>query len=446
MAAGDPATALTQEQIVEWSKRYTLFDWTAQSKITPFPVARAEGVYFYGTDGQRYLDFNSQLMCVNAGQGDRRIVDAIAAQAAELAYVNSAAMTTEVRARLGRKLAQLFPGDIEKSFFTLGGAEANENAVRIARAVTGRQKILARYRSYHGATAGAISLTGDPRRWANEPGVPGVVHVLDFYHGPARPADTAATALAALEETIQLEGPATIAAFIIEPITGTNGILIPPDGYLEGVREICDRYGILLIADEVMSGFGRTGAWFAVDHYGVVPDIITCAKGLTSSYLPLGAVGIRPHVAAHFDDHPFAGGLTYNSHPVALAAALATIGVYEEDGLVEHAAKLGEVLSRHHRELAARHPSVGAHRSIGLFGCLDIVRDRATGEPMAPFNGTSPEMAGLQAYLIEHGVYTLVHWNQLMTNPPLIITEDQLAEGFAVLDRALDITDRAVTG
>ena len=262
------------EQIVEWSKRYTLFDWTAQSKIAPFPVARAEGVYFYGTDGKRYLDFNSQLMCVNAGQGDRRIVDAIAAQAAELAYVNSAAMTTEVRARLGRKLAQLFPGDIEKSFFTLGGAEANENAVRIARAVTGRQKILARYRSYHGATAGAISLTGDPRRWANEPGVPGVVHVLDFYHGSTRPADTAAAALAALEETIQLEGPATIAAFIIEPVTGTNGILIPPDGYLEGVREICDRYGILLIADEVMSGFGRTGAWFAVDHYGVVPDKI----------------------------------------------------------------------------------------------------------------------------------------------------------------------------
>jgi taurine---2-oxoglutarate transaminase len=447
MTASDSVAAgLSPQQIVEWSKRYTLFDWTAQSKVAPFPVARAEGVYFFDPAGKRYLDFNSQLMCVNAGQGDRRIVDAIAAQAAELCYVNSAGMTTEVRARLGHKLAGLFPGDIEKSFFTLGGAEANENAVRIARAVTGRPKILARYRSYHGATAGAITLTGDPRRWPNEPGVPGVVHVLDFYHGTTRPVDPAGPALAALDETIRLEGPETIAAFIIEPITGTNGILIPPAGYLEGVREICDRYGILLIADEVMSGFGRTGAWFAVDHYGVVPDLITCAKGLTSSYLPLGAVGLRPHVAAFFEDHPFAGGLTYNSHPVALAAALATIGVYEEDGLVERAAKLGEVMARQHAELAARHPSVGAHRSIGLFGCLEIVRNRATGEPMAPFNGSSPEMAALLAALIEGGVYTLVHWNQVMTNPPLIITEAQLAEGFEVLDRALEITDRAVTG
>jgi taurine---2-oxoglutarate transaminase len=446
MTTGSSRAALSREQIVEWSKRYTLFDWAAQSNLTPLPVARAEGVYFFDPDGKRYLDFNSQLMCVNAGQGDRRIVEAIAAQAAELAYVNSASMTTEVRARLGHKLAGIFPGDIEKSFFTLGGAEANENAVRIARAVTGRQKILARYRSYHGATAGAISLTGDPRRWANEPGVPGVVHVLDFYHGTARPMDSAAQALAALEETIQLEGPGTIAAFILEPITGTNGILIPPEGYLGGVRELCDRYGILLIADEVMSGFGRTGAWFAVDHYGVVPDIITCAKGLTSSYLPLGALGMRPHVAAFFDDHPFAGGLTYNSHPVALAAALATIGVYEEDGLVEHAAKLGEVMAGHHAELAARHPCVGGHRSIGLFGCLEIVRNRATGEPMAPFNGSSPEMAELMAFLADNGVYSLAHWNQVMTNPPLIITRAQLAEGFEVLDRALEITDRAVTG
>jgi taurine---2-oxoglutarate transaminase len=446
MTAGNPEDALSREQIIEWSKRYTLFDWTAQSKITPMAVARAEGVYFYDLDGRRYLDFNSQLMCVNAGHGDRRIAEAVAAQLAGLAYVNSASMTTEVRARLGHKLAGLFPGDIEKSFFTLGGAEANENAVRIARAVTGRQKILARYRSYHGATAGAITLTGDPRRWANEPGVPGVVHVLDFYHGSTRPMDTAAEALAALEEAIQLEGPATIAAFIIEPITGTNGILIPPEGYLEGVREICDRYGILLIADEVMSGFGRTGAWFAVDHYGVVPDLITCAKGLTSSYLPLGVVGLRPHVAAFFDDHTFAGGLTYNSHPVALAAALATIGVYEQDGLVENAAKMGEAMARHHAELGARHPSVGAHRGIGLFGCLEIVRNRATGEPMAPFNGSSPEMAELLAFLIDHGVYTLVHWNQVMTNPPLTITQAQLADGFEVLDRALEITDRAMTG
>ena len=438
-------TELSAAEIVELSKRYTLYDWAVQSAISPIPVARAEGVYFYDPDGRRYLDFNSQLMSVNIGHGDRRVNEAIARQAGLVAYANSAATATEPRALLGRKLAELFPGDIEKSFFTLGGAEANENAIRIARAVTGRHKIMARYRSYHGATAGAITLTGDPRRWANEPGIPGVVHVLDFYHGTQRPADDAQTALALLRETIELEGPNTIAAFIIEPVTGTNGILVPPDGYLQGVRELLDEYGILMIADEVMSGFGRTGAWFAVDHYGVVPDLITCAKGLTASYLPLGAVGMRPHVAAWFDDHPFVGGLTYNSHPVCLAAALATIEVYEQDRLIENAAKMGEVMARHHQELAARHPSVGAHRNIGLFGILELVRNRATGEPMAPFNSSSPEMAALNRYLLDHGVYTLLHWNQVMTNPPLCITEDQLAEGFAVLDQALTATDHSVT-
>jgi taurine--2-oxoglutarate transaminase len=439
-------SSLSAAEMVELSKRYTMFDWAAQSKLNPIPVERAEGVYFYDPDGKRYLDFNSQLMSVNIGHGDKRVAEAVARQVADLAYVNSAAMTTEVRALLGQKLAELFPGDIEKSFFTLGGAEANENAIRIARAVTGRQKILARYRSYHGATSGAITATGDPRRWANEPGIPGVVHVLDFYHGTTRPQDSAEVALQALEETIELEGPATIAGFILEPVTGTNGILVPPDGYLEGVRALCDRYGILMITDEVMSGFGRTGAWFAVDHWGVVPDLISCAKGLTSSYIPLGAVGIRPDVAAYFDDHVFAGGLTYNSHPVAMAAALATIRVYEEDGLIEHARKMGEVMGRHHEELAAKHPSVGGHRHIGLFGCLEIVRNRESGEPMAPFNSTSPEMAELNRYLLDHGVFTLLHWNQVMTNPPLPITEAELSEGFEVLDEALVITDRAVTG
>ncbi|HTX63323.1 MAG TPA: aminotransferase class III-fold pyridoxal phosphate-dependent enzyme [Acidimicrobiales bacterium] len=435
---------LSAAEIVELSKRYTLFDWVAQSKIAPFAIASASGVHFTGADGKRYLDFNSQLMSVNVGHGDPRIVDAVAKQMRELAYVSSAGMTTEVRALLGQKLAELFPGDIEKSFFTLGGAEANENAIRIARAVTGRQKILARYRSYHGATSGAITLTGDPRRWANEPGVPGVVHVLDFYHGTTRPQDSADDALAVLEETIELEGPATIAAFIVEPVTGTNGILVPPDGYLQGVRQLCDRYGILLIADEVMSGFGRTGAWFAVDHWGVVPDLITCAKGITSSYVPLGVVGLRSHVAQYFEDHVFSGGLTYNSHPVCLAAALATIRVYEEDGLVERAAKMGEVMRQYHADLAARHPSVGAHRNIGLFGCLELVRNRTTGEPMAPFNSSSPEMAELNRFMLDNGVFVSLHWNQVMTNPPLCITEEQLAEGFDVLDRALEITDRAV--
>jgi taurine--2-oxoglutarate transaminase len=436
---------LSAEEVVQLSKQYTLYDWAAQSAVSPIPVARAEGVYFYEPGGKRYLDFNSQLMSVNIGHGDSRVNDAITRQLGELAYTNSAITATEPRALLGRKLASVFPGDIDKSFFTLGGAEANENAIRIAKAVTGRHKILARYRSYHGGTHAAITLTGDPRRWPNEPGYPGVVHVLDFYHGTTRPWDDAATALQTLRETIELEGPKTIAAFIIEPVTGTNGILIPPPGYLEGVRAICDEYGILMIADEVMAGFGRTGKWFAVDHWNVVPDIITCAKGLTSSYLPLGVVGLRAHVAEHFEKNVFAGGLTYNSHPVCLAAALATIEVMEHDQIVENAAKMGSVMAGHHQELAAKHPSVGAVRNIGLFGILEIVRNRATGEPMAPFNGSSPEMQALHRHLLDNGVYTILHWNQVMTNPPLTINEDQLAEGFAVLDKALDITDQAVT-
>ncbi|MGZ8651957.1 MAG: aminotransferase class III-fold pyridoxal phosphate-dependent enzyme [Actinomycetota bacterium] len=339
---------LTAEEIVELSKRYTLYDWQAQSKVSPIAIDRAEGIYFWDVDGKRYIDFNSQLMGVNIGHGDRRVTDAMHRQAERLAYI-SPFMAYEERALLGQKMAELLPGDIEKSFFTLGGAEANENAIKVARLFTGRHKIRARYRSYHGATAGAMTLTGDPRRWANEPAMSGVVHVLDPSHGPQRPADDAETALALLDETIQLEGPGTIAAFFLETVTGTNGILIPPDGYLQGVRELCTKYGILMVADEVMCGFGRTGEWFAVNHWDVVPDIITCAKGLTSSYAPLGALGMRPEIAEHFEDHVFWGGLTYNTHPVSVAAALATISVYEEDDLIEHTRKMGDVMARHHQ-------------------------------------------------------------------------------------------------
>jgi taurine--2-oxoglutarate transaminase len=278
---------MTGQEIVELSRKHTLYEWSAQSKVDPIPVASAKGIYFYTPEGKRFIDFNSQLMSVNIGHGDPRVVQAISDQAATLAYANPF-MATEVRARLGAKLAEITPGDIDTFFFTNGGADANENAIKLARFVTGRHKIIARYRSYHGATAGAISLTGDPRRWAAEPGIPGVVHVLDPYHGIERGWESAESSLAMIEETIQLEGPQTIAAFILEPVTGTNGVLVPPDGYLVGLRRICDKYGILMIADEVMSGFGRTGAWFAVDHWKVVPDLLCMAKGLTSSYLPLG--------------------------------------------------------------------------------------------------------------------------------------------------------------
>jgi taurine--2-oxoglutarate transaminase len=434
--------ALSADEITELCLRHTLYDWSAQSGLKPMPVVSAKGVHFHTADGRRFIDFNSQLMCVNAGHGDRRIIEAIKRQADQLPYI-SPFMATEVRARLGRKLAELMPGNIDKVLFTLGGADANEHAIRMARAVTGRSKVLARYRSYHGSTGVAVQATGDPRRWANEYSV-GVVHVVDPYHGVQRGSDSAEVALAHLEETIELEGPATIAAFIIEPVTGTNGILIPPDGYLQGVREICDRHGILLICDEVMSGFGRTGRWFAVDHWGVVPDIITMAKGLTSSYVPLGAVGMRPKVAAYFDDHVYYGGLTYNSHPIGCAAALGTIQAYEEDDMVGNAQRMGAVLAKHHKKLMDRHPCIGVTRSIGLFGAIELVRSRRTMEPLAPFNGTSPEMKAIGQAMLDAGLFTFVRWNTIMTNPPLCITEAELEEGFEILDAALEIGDRAV--
>jgi taurine---2-oxoglutarate transaminase len=443
MATDTIARHMTGEEMIALAKKHTLYEWSAQSKVDPIPVASAKGVYFYTPEGKRFLDFNSQLMSVNIGHGDLRVIQAISEQAATLAYANPF-MATEVRAKLGAKLAEIAPGDIDTFFFTNGGAEANENAIKMARFVTGRQKILARYRSYHGATAGSISLTGDPRRWANEPGIPGVVHVLDPYHGIARGWESAEKSLAMLEEVIQLEGPHTIAGFILEPVTGTNGVLVPPDGYLEGVRELCTKHGILMIADEVMSGFGRTGEWFAVNHWNVVPDLMTMAKGLTSSYLPLGAVGMRHFVAEHFRDKVFYGGLTYNSHPMGCAAALATIGVYEEDGLVENAQKLGVVMKQLLADLEARHPSVGAARSIGLFGLVELIRSRKTREPLAPFNGTSDEMTALGRFFRQEGLYTFVRWNTFFTNPPLCITEAQLREGFAIIDRALEIPDKAV--
>ena len=434
---------MTGDEMIALSKRHTLFEWSAQSKVDPIPVARAKGIYFWTPDGQRFTDFNSQLMCVNIGHGDERVIRAIQDQAATLAYANPF-MATEPRARLGKKLAEICPGDIDVFFFTNAGAEANENAVKLARWVTGRHKILARYRSYHGATAGSITLTGDPRRWAAEPGIPGVVHVLDPYHGIERGWDSAAQSLAMLEEVIQLEGPGTIAAFMLETVTGTNGVLVPPDGYLQGVRELCTRYGILMICDEVMSGFGRTGEWFAVNHWNVVPDMLTMAKGLTSAYVQLGALGMRRGIADQFQERVFYGGLTYNSHPLACAAALATIQVYEEDGLIARARVLGGVMKELLADLQRRHPSVGEVRSIGLFGIVELIRDRETREPLAPFNGSSEEMAALGQFFRREGLYTLVRWNSFYTNPPLCITEEQLREAFAIIDRGLEITDRAV--
>ena len=430
--------------MIALSRKHTLFEWAAQAAVDPIPVARAQGIYFWTPEGKRFIDFNSQLMCVNIGHGDARVIRAIQEQAATLAYA-SPLMATGPRARLGVKLAEIAPGDIDVFFFTSGGTDANENAIKLARLVTGRHKILARYRSYHGSTAGSITLTGDPRRWTTEPGMPGVVHVLDPYHGIERGWESAEQSLSMLEEVIQLEGPGSIAAFILEPVPGTNGVLVPPDGYLQGVREICTRHGILMICDEVMSGFGRTGEWFAVNHWNVVPDLLTMAKGLTSAYVQLGAVGMRRAIADHFRDNVFYGGLTYNSHPLACAAALAAIQVYEEDGLIENARRMGGVMKELMADLQARHPSVGAARSIGLFGIVELVRDPATRRPMAPFNGTSDEMKTIARFFREEGLYTFVRWNTFFANPPLCITEPELREAFGIIDRGLAITDRAVT-
>jgi taurine--2-oxoglutarate transaminase len=443
---------LPDSEILPLSLEHSFWTWSAQGKVSPIPVKSAKGVYFWDVEGKRYLDFNSMTMCVNIGHGDERVINAIIAQARALPYAGPP-MTTKPRALLGKLLSEITPGNLDHFLFTLGGADANENAVKLARAYTGKHKILARYRSYHGATAGAMALTGDPRRLAWEPNLMGgVVHFLDPYryrstfhrtNPEISEADFTQDYLNHLEEIIQYESPQSIAAILVETVTGTNGILIPPEGYLQGVRQLCNRYNILMIADEVMSGFGRTGAWFAVDHWGVVPDLMSMAKGLTSAYAPLGAVAIKPEIAEFFKDKVFQSGLTYNAHPISLAAAIATIQVMQEDHLVEHARQMGSVLHRMLADLGEQHPSVGEVRSIGLFGILELVRDRKTKEPMAPYDGASPEMAALRNFMQDHGVYVYTHWHTVLIIPPLIINEAQLEEGFKVLDEALKITDEA---
>ncbi len=444
------AAPMTADEIVALTKEHNFFSWSAQGAVNPIPMVKAKGVYFWDANGRRYFDLNSQLMCVNIGHGDERVIRAIQQQAEALAYAGPS-MATQVRAELGRELATVTPDGLKKFFFVLGGAEANENAIRMARAVTGRHKIIARYRSYHGATSGAITLTGDQRRWANEPGIPGVIHIFDpyKYRSPLyREGDSDAVfarkCLDQIEEVLMYEGPHTVAAIFIEPVTGTNGIIIPPAGYLQGLREICDRHGILLICDEVMTGLGRTGAWFAVDHWGVKPDLITMAKGLTSAYLPLGAVALNERVAAHFEKNVYYGGLTYSAHPLCLAAAIANLRVLKEDDLVGNSRRLGRVLGELLEDLKAEHPSVGDVRNIGLFGCIELVRSRATKEPLAPYVGGGPEMTKLGTFLKERGVYAFTWRNLLHTNPPLCVTEAELREVFEIINEALTITDEAV--
>ena len=425
-------TKLSPDEIVDLSREYTFFSWSIQGETHPIPVARAEGVYFWDANGKRYLDFASQLVNANVGHRNSRVVKAIQEQAAELAFV-APGMTTEPRALLGKKLAEIAPGDLKKTFFALGGAEANENAIKIARFYTGRNKILARYRSYHGATHGAIALTGDYRRPPVEPAMPGVVHVLDPYcyrcpFGWTR--DTChRECISHVEEIIQHEGPDQIAAIILEGVTGTNGLIIPPDEYWPRMREICDKYGILLISDEVMSGWGRTGTWFAVDNWNVVPDIITTAKGLTSGYVPLGAVIVSEKIARFFDDKYLYAGLTYNGHALACAAALANIEAYEEDHIFENARAVGAHLGKRLEDLKTKHKTVGDVRYIGLFSGIEFVNDRTTKEPA--------DLSGLKGFLLEHGLYVFNFKNVLFVVPPLIISKDELDEGLTLLDEGI---------
>ena len=439
---------MNSQDMIDACLKHTMYSWSATGAVSPMPISRAEGIWLHGPDGQKWLDFNSQLMSVNIGHSHPRVVEAIKKAAEGLIYAFPGS-ATEVRARIGARLAELVPGDINTFFFTLGGAEANENAIKAARLYTGKFKILSRYRSYHGATNACMQLTGDPRRLKNEPGSPGFIKVIDptpytFSFGTTD-AEIVENNLRYLEEVIMYEGADTIAAMFIETVTGTNGILPPPEGYLLGLRELLTKHGILLVCDEVMCGWGRTGKLFAFEHGGIVPDIVTMAKGLTSSYVPLGAMGVSDAIAAHFKDHVFWGGLTYNAHPFACEVALATVDVLLDEGMVDNAARLGAVMRSEMDRLQAKHPSVKEGRCIGLFGMIDIQKNSA-GERIAPYNGSHPAMAELGRFFRDNGLFTFIRWGSFMCNPPLCITEDELREAFAIIDRGLDITDAAFEG
>jgi taurine--2-oxoglutarate transaminase len=438
----------------KYDRAHVFHSWSAQALIDPMPIASASGSYFTDYAGRRYLDFSSQLVNVNIGYQHPRLVAAIQEQAARLCTV-SPAMANDARSEAARLIAELAPGDLNQVFFTNGGAEATENAVRMARLHTGRSKVFAAYRSYHGATAGSITLTGDPRRWGSEPGMPGVVHYWGPY--PYRSAFHASTpeqeterALQHLRDLIMVEGGHTVAAVILETVVGTNGVLVPPPGYLAGVREICDEFGIVMIADEVMAGFGRCGEWFAIDHWGVTPDLIAFAKGVNSGYVPLGGVIISDRVAATFQERAYPGGLTYSGHPLACASAVASIEIFKDEGIVEHARALGtEVIGPGLAELAERHPSVGEVRGLGVFWALELVRDRATREPLVPYNAGGADAAPMNEFAAackERGLWPFTHFNRTHVVPPCTTSADEIREGIAILDEALDVADRYYAG
>ena len=430
-------------------RAHVFHSWSAQGLIDPLAVAGAEGSYFWDYDGNRYLDFTSGHVYTNIGYQHPKVVAAIQEQAAKLATF-APAFAVDVRSEAARLIAERTPGDLDKIFFTNGGAEAVENAVRMARLHTGRHKVLSAFRSYHGATSTAINLTGDPRRWASDTGSAGVVRFwAPFLYRSPFYAETeqqeCERALAHLEDTIAFEGPGTIAAIILETVPGTAGNMTPPPGYLTGVREICDKYGIVFVLDEVMAGFGRTGKWFAAEHFDVVPDLLTFAKGVNSGYVPLGGVAISEKIAATFETRPYPGGLTYSGHPLACAAAVATIQVMEDEKVVENAARIGEtVLGPGLRELAERHPSVGEVRGMGVFWALDLVRNKETREPLVPYNAAgeaNAPMAAFGAAAKKNGLWPFVNMNRTHAVPACNVTADEVKEGLAALDAALTVAD-----
>ena len=441
----------TQEIILD-NLDHTLFSWSKQKGIAPIAVKYAKGVYLYDYDGKRYLDFSSGLMNVNIGHGNQRITQAVMEQMQQVSYVTPSCVT-KVRGDLGKKLASVTPAGLNKTLFTVCGASAIENAIKLARLYTGRHKIIARYRAFHGASYGAMTAGGDPRKLASDSQqVPNVVHVEDpyCYRCPWGKEITSCSreCVSHIERVIEFEGPGNIAAIIMEGESGTSGCIKYPPDYLQKVRALCDKYNILLIADEVMSGFGRTGKWFGVDYHCVVPDIIATAKGLTAGYLPLGALIVSDAIAEHFNDRMLWLGLTYSAHPVSCAAALETLKIYEDENLLENAANMGHYIDEQVEQLKLKHPSIGDFRNTGLLGCIELVKNRTTKEPMAPYNAKPDEMVIMNkvaAKLKELGLYTFVRWNYIFLAPPLSITKEEVDEGLAMISEAITIADEFIS-
>ena len=433
------------KKVVQENRDYTMFSWSVQATSNPLHMTRGEGVWFWDGDDNRWLDFSSQLINLNVGHQHPKVLEAIKKQVDELCFAGPG-FATEPRGALGKKLSEVT--GLAKSFFTLGGAEANENAMKIARLVTGRDKIITRYRSYHGATMGSMTASGDPRRWPVEPGIPGIVRAFDpyCYRCPfGQKVETCAReCVSHIEEIIQMEGPLNVAAVMVEGITGSNGLLVPPDDYYPRLRALCDKYGILLIDDEVMCGFGRTGKWLATQHYGVKPDIVSCAKGLTSGYLPLGAVIVSEAIANYFENHMLWGGLTYSGHPVCCAAAVANLSVYEEEHIFANVERQGRYLASRLEAMKHKYACVGDVRYKGLFSVLELVKDKASREPLAPFNGSGPEMAKLASHLKSKHLYAFSRFNMLWVCPPLIISENELSHGLDIIEQALVLVDQAL--